>query len=139
MTLLDAYALIAFLIGGPATPQVRAILREGDAAVATANLAEALDVSQRVHGLPIQRAVEIVEPLFEASLTAIFLDVAVARRAAEIRARHYHRSSRPISLADAVLIASAERGDRIATADRDVLAVAGAEELETIGLPARDR
>jgi hypothetical protein len=45
VTLLDAYALIAFLVGGPATQDVRAILREGDAAVATANLVEALDVS----------------------------------------------------------------------------------------------
>ena len=65
MTLLDAYALIAFLVGGPATPQVRAILREGDAAVATANLVEVLDVSQRVHGMPIPRAVEILDPLLE--------------------------------------------------------------------------
>lgn len=137
MTLLDAYALIAFLVGGPATPQVRAILREGDAAVATANLAEALDVSQRVHGLPILRAAEIIESLFEGALTAIFLDLAVARRAAEIRAKHYHRSLRPISLADAVLIASTNEGDRIATADPDVLAVASAEEFETIELPGQ--
>ena len=65
MTLLDAYALIAFLVGGPATAQVRAILREGDAGVATANLVEVLDVSQRVHGVPIIRAAEILEPLLE--------------------------------------------------------------------------
>jgi hypothetical protein len=38
--LLDAYALIASLVGGPATMQVRRILRESDAAVATANLVE---------------------------------------------------------------------------------------------------
>jgi uncharacterized protein (DUF1786 family) len=52
VTLLDAYALIAFLAGGPATAQVRAILREGGAAVATANLAETLDVSQRLFTSP---------------------------------------------------------------------------------------
>jgi predicted nucleic acid-binding protein len=137
VTLLDAYALIAFLIGGPATQQVRAILREGDAAVATANLAEALDVSQRVHGVPIPRAVEILEPLLEGPLTAVPLDAAVARRAAEIRAEHYHRSSRPISLADAVLIGSAAPGDRIATADPDVLAVAAAETIESVVLPGQ--
>lgn len=137
MTLLDAYALIAFLVRGPATQQVRAILREGDAAVATANLAEVLDVSQRVHGLPIPRAVEILEPLLEGSLTAIPLDSTVARRAAEIRAGHYHRSSRPISLADAVLIGSAKLNDRIATADPDVLAVAKVEKLEAIVLPGQ--
>lgn len=137
MTLLDAYALVAFLIGGPAAPQVRAFLREGDAAVATANLAEALDVSQRVYGLPIARAVEVIEPLLEGQLTAVPLDVAIARRAAELRARHYHRSSRPISLADAVLIAATGADDRIATADPDVLAVAKYEQLETVALPGQ--
>jgi hypothetical protein len=35
------------MVGGPATPQVRAILREGDAAVASANLVESLDVVAR--------------------------------------------------------------------------------------------
>lgn len=135
MTLLDAYALVAFLTGGVATPEVRAILREGNAGVATANLAEALDVSQRVRGLAIARAVEILEPLFEGPLAAIPLDVSVARRAAEIHARQYGRRTRPISLADAVLIASAGPGDRIATADADVLAVARAEELEALALP----
>ena len=110
MTLLDAYALIAFLVGGPASPHVRAILRDGDAAVATANLVEVLDVSQRVYGVPIGRAVEILDPLLEGPLTAVPLDYSVARRAAEIRAGHYRRSARPISLADAVLIGSAKLG-----------------------------
>jgi predicted nucleic acid-binding protein len=137
VTLLDAYALIAFMVGGPATPQVRAILREGDAAVASANLAETLDVSQRLYHLPIPRAMEIVESLLEGSLTAIALNLEIARRAAEIRATHYHRSSRPISLADAILIASAKPGDRIATADPHVLAVTQAEELEPLALPGQ--
>jgi len=137
VTLLDAYALVAFLVGGPATQQVRALLREGDTAVATANLAEALDVSERVHGLPIARAMEVLEPLLEGPVAVLPLDITVARRAAEIRARRYHRTSRPISLADAVLVASAGRGDRIATADPDVLAVARAEGLEALTLPGQ--
>jgi predicted nucleic acid-binding protein len=138
VTLLDAYALIAFLVGGPATQQVRAILREGDAGVATANLVEVLDVSQRVYGVPTSRTLETLEPLLEGPLTAARLGLTVARRAADIRARHYHRSSRPISLADAVLIGSAESGDRIATADPDVLAVAEAEKIGSIVLPGQD-
>jgi predicted nucleic acid-binding protein len=138
VTLLDAYALIAFLVGGPATQQVRAILREGDAGVATANLVEVLDVSQRVYGVPTSRTLETLEPLLEGPLTAVRLGLTVARRAADIRARHYHRSSRPISLADAVLIGSAESGDRIATADPDVLAVAEAEKIGSIVLPGQN-
>ena len=121
--------------GGPAAPQVRAILRDGDASVATANLVEVLDVSQRVRGLPIKRTLEILEPLFDSSLQTMSLDIAVARRAAEVRTKHYHRSSRPISLADAVLIASAQRDDSIARADPDALAVARAENLKTVALP----
>jgi predicted nucleic acid-binding protein len=135
---LDAYALIAFLVGGPATVQVRQILRDGDAAIATANLAEALDVSQRVFGLPIARASAILEPLFDEALHPVPLDGAVARRAADIRAEHYHRASRPISLADAVLLGSATQDDQIATADPDVLAVADAENLASVALPGQD-
>jgi predicted nucleic acid-binding protein len=137
VTLLDAYALVAFLVGGPAAPQVRAILRDGDAGVATANLAETLDVSARRHGLSVSHAMQFIEPLLEEALLAVPLDAAVAQRAAEVRSQHYHRAERPISLADAVLIASARPGDRIATADPDVLAIAEAEGLGTVVLPER--
>jgi predicted nucleic acid-binding protein len=137
VTLLDAYALVAFLVGGPASAQVRAVLREGGAAVASANLAETLDVSQRVHGLPIARAMEVLDPLLGDLMKVIPLDADVARAAAEMRSRHYHRSSRPISLADAVLLASAKGEDRIATSDPDVLAVAETEGIETLVLPGQ--
>ncbi len=135
MTLLDAYALIAFMVGGPAAPHVRTVLREGDVAVASANLAETLDVSQRLYGLPIPRAMEILTPLLEGPLAIVVLDLDVAQRAAEVRAGHYHRSSRPLSLADAVLIASTKPGDRIATADPHVLAVAREEAIDVLELP----
>jgi predicted nucleic acid-binding protein len=121
VTLLDSYALIAFLVGGPATAQVRAILRE------------TLDVSQRRYGLT--RAMELIEPLLDGVLTPLPLDVATAARAAELRARHYDRATLPLSLADAILIASATAADRIATADVGVLAVATAEGIGTITLP----
>lgn len=137
MTLLDAYALIAFLTGGPAASDVRSILRDREARVTAANLAEALDVSERVRGLPIHRAAQVLEPLFGEALAVVAVEFSLARRAAEILSRHYHRSTRPISLADAVLIAAAGQGDRIAAADPDVLAVAAAEGIDTVPLPAQ--
>jgi predicted nucleic acid-binding protein len=137
VTLLDAYALVAFLVGGPAAPQVRGLLREGGTSVATANLAEALDVCARTYELPIERTMAILEPLLDGTLGSVPLDLATAQRAASIRARHYHRASRPISLADAILIASAGPGDRIATADPDVLAVAQVEHIATVPLPSQ--
>jgi len=135
MTLLDAYALVAFVIGGPAAAQVRQLLREGDAAITSTNLIEVLDVSQRRRGMPIVRTMQVLEPLLDGPLTAIVLDLDRAQRAAEIRARHYHRSARPISLADAVLIAAATGGDQIATSDPDILAVAKEEGIDTLALP----
>lgn len=137
MTLLDAYALVAFLVGGPAAAQVRGLLREGDVSVATANVAEALDVSQRVFGLPIRSALEILEPLLAGTIGVVPLDLDRAQRAAILRAKHYHRADRPISMADAILLASAGPGDRIATADPDVLSVAAAEGIKTVPLPGQ--
>lgn len=135
MTFLDAYALIAFLVGGPAAPRVREILRAGEAAVASANLAETLDVSERLYSLSIERAMEVIEPLLEGALSVVPLDFTIATRAAQVRARHYHRTRCPISLADAVLIASAQTADRIASADPHVLAVAKTEGAEPVELP----
>jgi len=135
VNLLDAYALVAFLVGGPAAPQVRAVLRAGNAGVATANLAEALDAAQRVRGMPIGRSMDVLEPLFDGPLTALPLDRAVAQRAAELRAAHYHRTSRPVSLADTILVASARPGDRVVSSDAHLLAVAAAEGIETEALP----
>jgi predicted nucleic acid-binding protein len=137
VTFLDAYALIAFLIGGPASAQVRAILREGNAAIATANLAETLDVSARLYGMPIARAMELLDPLLEGPLRPVPLDAAIARRAAAVRAEHYHRSTCPISLADCVLIAAAGQDSAIATADPDVLEVSRRQAVEVVPLPSQ--
>lgn len=134
VTLLDAYALVAFLAGRAAGMRVRDMLREG-ARVATANLAEAYEVSERRYGVPTARSAEILDPLFDRALQTVPLDRAIALRAAEMRSKHYHRAKRPISLADAILIASAAPDDTIATADPDVLAIAALEGIPTIELP----
>jgi predicted nucleic acid-binding protein len=137
VALLDAYALIAYVIGGPAQEKVRAILREGKTAIATANLVEVFDVAERVHGLPIPRAADVIEGLFAAALSVVQLDEHMARRAGELRVEYYHRSHSPLSLADVILLASAQPGDRIATADPDVLKTAATLGIETIELPGQ--
>jgi len=137
VTVLDAYALIAYVIGGPAQERVITILREGKTAVATANLIEVFDVVGRQHAYPVQRVSEILEPLFAGSLSIVHLDEHLARRAAELRVEYYHRSRSPLSLADVVLLASAQGGDRIATADPDVLETAATLGIETVELPSQ--
>ncbi len=105
--LLDANALLALLLAEPAMERVLSLLREGGIAMTGANLAEVL--------IPV--------------------DLSLARRAGSLRAAHYHRAERRISLADAVLLGAARDGDQIATADKPVLAIAAELGIETIELP----
>lgn len=134
MTFLDAYALIGFLTGGAAVEAVTQLLRGGDAAVTTMNLAETCDVAARRHGIPVARVMEFLDPLLSGHLRVVALDLELAARAGALRARHYNRTTSPISLADAVLLASASAGDRIATADAAVLRLASALGLEPVAL-----
>ncbi len=134
-TLLDANALLAVILGEPALGPVRGLLREGEAAMVAPNIVEVYDIAARREGLPIERIAQVVEPLFEGTIEQIATDTRLARRAAEIRGEHYHRKTRPLSLADVILLAAARPADRIASSDSDVLAVAAELGIETIGLP----
>lgn len=133
--LLDANALLAVLLAEPAMELVVALLREGKAAMTGVNIAEVFDVGVRRKGFPLQRMTEFVEPLLDGPIVPIPVDPSLARRAGEIRAAHYHRSKHRISLADAVLLGAARPTDRIATADKPVLATAAELGIETIELP----
>lgn len=139
MTLLDANALIALIRGEPAMERVLAILREGSTAMTTVNLAEVFDSLARRVGLSHVRIADVVEPLVEGPLRPIPVDLGLARRAGEIRSAHYHRRRQPLELADCVLLAAPGPDDKIATSDRDVLAVATELGIETIELPRSAR
>jgi PIN domain nuclease of toxin-antitoxin system len=133
--LLDAFALIALLAEEPAADEVEAILRRGQAAIPAINLAEALDVLQRVQGVSSERLDAITAPLLSTSLALLPVDEQLARRAASIRARRYHRTRAPLSLADCVLLAAADAADTIATADAPLIAVAREEGVRITELP----
>lgn len=135
MIFLDACALIAVIHGEPAMKRVLAILRDGSAAMTSTNVAEVFDVVARKGRVGYTRIADVVEPLFEGPLRLVPVDLDLARRAAEVRTEHYHRKRRSLSLADATLIAAPRSGDKIATSDADVLAVATELGIETIELP----
>jgi PIN domain nuclease of toxin-antitoxin system len=135
VTFLDASALIAFIRGEPAMERVLAILRRGSAAMAAANIAEVYDKASRGAGLSHARVADLIEPLFEGPIVPVPVDGDLARRAGEIRSRHYHRKRRPISLADAVLLAAPGSDDEIATSDSHVLAIAAELGIDAIELP----
>ena len=136
MTLLDAYALIAHLAQEPqAGPRVSELLRGEDCAITSVNLAETIDRLARVYGVEVKSARAQVGVLVSGDVLRVlpFTDRHGAL-AGELRARHYHPRTRPLSVADCALLAVAADGHRIATADPAVLAVAAAERLDTIAL-----
>jgi predicted nucleic acid-binding protein len=139
--LLDAFALIALLRDEPAADDVETILRRGEAAMSAVNLAEALDVLQRVDGVDRARLDELTGPLVRESIPLLAVDERTARDGAEVRARRYHRTRAPLSLADCLLVAAASATDAaIATADRPLAGAARAEDVDVVELPdARGR
>jgi PIN domain nuclease of toxin-antitoxin system len=133
-TILDAMALVALANDEPAADEVAMLLRSGDSAMLTLNLAEAVDRLARF-GNAFERVRELVAPMVAQSLRLIDLDAALAWRAAELRARHYQRAQMPVSLADCALLAAAGPEDRIATSDEPVLRMARAEGVARLALP----
>ena len=133
--LLDAYALIAFLADQPAAGEVEALIRRDGTAMTTVNLAEALDVLQRVQGITRERLDALTAPLFPEAVALLSVDETIARTAADLRARHYHRASAPLSLADCILLAAAGQARAVATADGPLIAAARAEQIDVIALP----
>jgi hypothetical protein len=67
--------------------------------MATLNLAEAVDRLERRYGLPGARTRPVIEGC-STRLCDSFHSATEAWRAAEIRARHYHRTRCPLSLAE---------------------------------------
>ena len=137
MTFLDAYALVALMGDEPAADAVQALLREGGTRVVVVNLAEAVDISQRVHKLPAEDVRRALEPLLlEGILFAVVSDEARAWLAAELRTKHFDKKTSSLSMADCFLLAHAlTDGGPIVTSDQPMAAAARAEGLEVVGLP----
>lgn len=136
MILLDAYALVAFLGEEPAAAEVEELLRHNACAISTVNLAEAIDISIRVHGVAVEELRQVIGTLVATDrLAQIAPDDSVAWRAAGLRGTYYKKRTCELSLADCFLLASAGPEDSIATADPPVTAAARNEGLTVIGLP----
>lgn len=131
-TLLDAFALVAFLDDEPAAADVEGLLARGDVAMSTVNLAEAAQKKLRLSSVTLPELRQVVGAL---PLAVIPCSEGHAWRAAELRERHYHRRESAVSLADCCLVAVATPADRVATADPAVLRMAEAEGIGTVELP----
>jgi predicted nucleic acid-binding protein len=136
LILLDAYALTALLADESAAGEVGQLIAGGGTAVPAPNLAEAADRLGRVHGIAVQRTRAAVESLEQSTDLHIRpAERAHVWRAAELRVTHYHRTRRPLSLGDCLLLAMTSQGDRLATADPHLLMTANEEQIGWIALP----
>ena len=137
MTVLDAYAVIAYLRDEPAADQVRPLLEAGDTALTAVGLAEVLDHIIRLAGADEDDAVLDLAQL--GLLDAIPVEASTGNAAGRLRARHYHRTHCPISMADCIAAEAARATERqLATADPDLLDVCHTEQIQTIPLPGSD-
>lgn len=136
MILLDSNALISLLLDQPAGSEVAQLMRSSDCAITAPCVTEVLDRLMRTHAISRDQFLERVEPLVDTTLDGLPIDIPVAQWAGEIRAAHYARDGAALSLADCLLLASAEDEDEIATADTAV--IRAAEELGIGVIPLLD-
>jgi PIN domain nuclease of toxin-antitoxin system len=138
MGFFDAYALVALIAGEPAADEVEGVLRTGGACMSLVNLAEAVDVFQRRYGLTQAEIQQAVAPLeLGGLLSFVAPDRGDAWLAGSLRAAHYDRGTRPVSLADCFLLAHAFVNDEpVVTSDAPLAAAARAERVDVVALPS---
>lgn len=134
MILLDANALVSLLGGQPAEAEVAELLQRENCAIPAPCLAEVVDRVIRVFGADPPALSERLGALIDEVLPVVPADQRIAWRAGELHATHYHRSRMPLSLADCLLLATAESDDEIASADSAVISTASKLGIATIPL-----
>ncbi len=138
MTVLDAQAIVAGLTAEPAMAAVTRILRDRDSVpmVSAATVAETMDVLVRGRHHRVERCDAQLELLYSGGLEVVPVDEEIGRLAGVLRARHWNRDHRPVSLADCMALATAMISrEPLATADAALIGAARAEGHPVIVLP----
>jgi predicted nucleic acid-binding protein len=132
--LLDANALISLLRDQPAATEVSELLREGNCAVPAACLSEVVDRLVRKYRVDADVVSRWLSPLVEEVIRVLRVDQQIAWRAGELHAAHYDRTNAALSLADCLLLATADPDDEVATSDATVIRTAERLGIDTIPL-----
>ena len=136
MIVLDAYAVLAFLKGEPAAPQVRLVLEEDETRRLTAvGVTEVVDHLVRIVG--VDEEVALLDLAQLRLLDPHPLDASLGVAAGRLRARRYHRTRCAVSLADCVAAEAARSTDGVlVTSDPHLLDVCHAEGIGVHVLPS---
>lgn len=135
MIILDAYAVLALLKGESAAPHVRDLLRDdGSSRLTALGVAEVIDHLVRLCGADEDAAALDLAQLGLADAAPI--DAATPMQAGLLRARHYHRRDRAVSLADCMAAATARaHGTAVASSDQHLLDLCHDERIHVVVLP----
>jgi PIN domain nuclease of toxin-antitoxin system len=107
LTVLDAYAVIAYLRAEPAAGEVRRLLDGGGVALTAVGVAEVIDHLVRLAGVHEEDAALDLAQL--GLLDGVIVDSDLALAAGRLRTRRYHRTRCAVSMSDC-LAAEAARG-----------------------------
>lgn len=137
MTVLDAYAVLAFLKAEPAAAPVTVLLKRGDAALTSVGVGEVLDHLIRIVGADEEDAALDVAQL--GLLDGLPVSAELGAAAGRLRARRYHRRRCAVSLADCVAAEAARsQAEPLATSDPHLLDLCHAEDIARLVLPQSD-
>lgn len=135
MTVLDAYAVVAYLRDEPCAAEVSALLG-GPCRLTAVNAAEVLDRLVRVFGRDPDDVHAHLAMLELQGMHIETVSAALGLRAGDLRAKHYHRDRSALSLADCVAAAAAlAAAVPLATSDPPLAALVKAEGGRVCALP----
>jgi len=135
VTVLDAYAVVAYLRDEVAAESVHALLRS-PTVLSAVNAAEIVDQLVRVHRQEADDVDADLGLLSAAGMQLLPVSPDVGLLAGRLRARHYHRQAMALSLADCMAAATAlTTGRPLATADPALAAMSRAEGVSVHALP----
>ena len=137
MTILDAYAVLAFLKNEAAASEVEALIAAGSTSLTVVGLAEVLDHLIRLGGADEEDAsLDVAQLRLD---DPVPIDERLAAAAGRLRARHYHRTRCSVSLADCLAAEVARSQHRsLATSDPALLDVCHHEGIAVIVLTGSD-
>jgi predicted nucleic acid-binding protein len=131
---LDAFSVLALLKGEPAARRVRALVEAGGSTLTVLGVAEVIDHLVRIVGVEQEDAALDLAQLDLAEPQPLSAEVVL--HAGFLRARHYHRTTRAVSLADCIAAGAARSLDSpLATSDPHLLDLCHEEGIDVIPLP----
>lgn len=131
---LDSSAVIALFLDQPGAGTVGALLRSDNVRMSSVNAAEVVDVLIRVYGADPDDVVARVDELLSLTVRSIETSRELSIQAGELRASLSRRRTKRLSMADCYVLVTAGPGDRIATTDATLAAVASDEGIEVVAL-----